>query len=53
MEKYKLRHMFFSLLTLGSQQCSDLSLLISATAWPLFLITISPVNAITAGQIHQ
>ena len=42
-EKYKLRHMFFSLLTLGSQQCSDLSLLISATAWPLFLITISPV----------
>ena len=51
--KYKLRHTFFSLLTLGSQQCSDLSLLISAVTWPLFLIAISPLNAIPAGQIHQ
>ena len=52
-EKYKLRQTLFSLLTLGSQQCSDLSLLISAATWPLFLITISPVNEITAGQIHH
>ncbi len=51
--KYKLRHTFFSLLTLGSQQCSDLSLLISAVTWPLFLIAISPLNAIPAGQNHQ